>query len=118
MRIADRRFRCVQVSGAELDRACAENQRCGNPAPIDNPAGGDHRHRDGVDDLRQECEQAHRLRRIPTEEAAGVSARFEALRDDRIGLAVLQPKRFLDARRIADDRCASGFDAAEQPGIG
>ena len=108
----------MQVSGAELDRACAENQRRGNPAPVGNPAGGDHRHRDGVDDLRQKCEQADRFSRIATEETAGVPARFEALRDDPIDLAVLQPERFLDAGRIAEDSRTRGFHAAEQFGIG
>ena len=62
--------------------------------------------RDRVDDLRQEREQADRFGRVGAEEAAGVAAGLEALGDDRVDAALLEPARFLDGRRIADDDCA------------
>ena len=90
MRVADRGFGAMKIGGAELHRACAEHEGRGNAAPVGDPAGGDHRHRHRIGDLRQQREQAHRFGRIGAEEAAGMAARLEALRDDRIDAALLR----------------------------
>ena len=57
-----------------------------------------------VRDLRQQCKQAERFRWIGSEESAGMAARLETLRDDRIHSALFEPTRFLDGRRIAEGR--------------
>ena len=62
-------------------------------------AGGDHRHRHRIDDLRHQREGARLRGDVVAEKDAAMAARLIALRDDRIDAALLQPARFGDCRR-------------------
>ena len=61
---------------------------------------------DGPDDLRHQRERAHLPRQIVRQEDAAMAARLDALRDDRVDAARLQPARLLDRRRRRHDTSA------------
>ena len=118
VRIADLSFGRVEISGAQLDGAGAEREGRGDSASVGDPARGDHRHPDRISDLREKREQAYGFRRVGAEEAAGVTARLESLRDHGIDAALGQPLRLGDRGGAAEDDRAGGFDAVKQRSVG
>ena len=70
----------------------------GNAAGIGDAARGDHRHGDGVDDLRNQREGADLGGDIIGEEHAAVAAGLSALGDDRVAAVCFQPPSFIDGR--------------------
>ena len=108
----------MEISGAQLDGAGAEREGRRNSASVGDPARGDHRHPDRIGDLREKREQAYGFRRVGAEEAAGVTARLESLRDHGIDAALGQPLRLGDRGGAAEDDRAGGFDAVKQRSVG
>ena len=88
------------------------------PAPVGDAAGGDHRHGDGVDDLRHERERADLRLDAVGEEHAAVAAGLEALGDDRVAAALLEPDRLVDGGRRGDDLRPGGAHPVEEGCVG
>ena len=88
--------------GAELDGLGAEGQRGGDAAAVHDPARGDHRDADGVDDLRDQRHRAHERSFDRLEERAAVPACLISLDHDRIDARPLERDRLGDRRRGAD----------------
>ena len=84
----------------------AKQERRGQPAPIRDPAGGDHRHRrHRIDDRRQQCERA---------EGAGVPARFTALGDDDVDSGLRGRHRLLQCLHLGEDPGASSMGRRDE----
>ena len=96
------------MNGAGAERECS-----GDSAPVGNASGSNDGRRDRIDYLREEREESERLGGIGAEETAGVAARLEALRNDHIDPAVLQPAGLCDSRRGCHDHRARGPDPLE-----
>jgi hypothetical protein len=108
----------VQVGGAELDRARAEQEGGCDAAAVADAAGGDHRHVDRIRHLWQQGEQAHRLGRVCGEEPSAVAARLPSLGDDGVDASLGEPARLGHRRRIADDDRSGRSHPGEQPIVG
>src|SRR5215472_2432371 len=98
----DRSLRTEEVSGPDLDPRGAERKGSRDPTSVSDPARGDNRHADGIDDLWHQRQRA-RLRRslllqVCCEEHAAVAAGFAALGNNDIGATRLQPTRLGDCR--------------------
>jgi len=61
MLLADQALRAMEIDGTDLHCRGAEHEGGGDAARIANPAGGNHRHGHGIDDLREQCDQPHLL---------------------------------------------------------
>ena len=95
MQTARRGLGAQHVGGADLHAGRAERLRRGHAARIGNAAGGDDGHAHRAHDLRQQREGAHLRGQVVAQEVAAVAAGLQALRDDRVDAARLQPQRLI-----------------------
>jgi hypothetical protein len=78
-----------------------ERERGRDPAPVDNPARGDDRHRHRVDDLRHKSDEADEPVLERANERPAVAARLRALCDDDINPGPRKRGRLLRCCRRA-----------------
>src|SRR5271166_5711569 len=90
----------------------------GDATPVGNPASGDDRNSDSVDDLwhQRQCTRLRSDRTIEVrcKESPPMSAGFRALSDDGINATSFQPKSLLDGRRRGHHAGTRGLDPCQQ----
>src|SRR5258707_15317279 len=96
---------CEEKRRPELRARRAELQCAPYPGAIDDPARGDHRHRDV--DRRKQIRERHEPVLDRAEERPAMAAGLRALRHDSIDTGALEERRFLRSRRGAGDRDAA-----------
>src|SRR5271155_4263931 len=109
----------TEEKGSPDLRSCGSKYEYGGDAtPIGNPASGDDRNSDSVDDLwhQRQCTglRGNRAIEVRCKESPPMSASFRALSDDGIDATSLQPKRLLDGRRRRHHAATRSLDPCEQ----
>jgi hypothetical protein len=113
-----RRFRTEQVGGPDLRSTGAERKRSGNAAAVGDPAGGNDRDADRIDDLRHQRHRT-RLRRergieVGREEHPAMPSGLIALGDDHIDATRFQPARLRHRGRRRHDAATRRLDPGQQ----
>ena len=96
---AGRGFRAEQVGCSNLDAGGAKGHRRRDAFRVRDAAGGDHRERDRLHDLRDQRERSDLGAQVVRQEHAAVPAGLEPLGDDRIDAVRFEPPRFVDGGR-------------------
>ncbi len=102
------RLGAADEGGAELDAGGAEGEGGGDAAAVGDAAGGDHRHGDGVGDLRDQRERADAGVVGLDGEGAAVAAGLPALGDDRVDAGLVERAGLGDRGGGAEDAGAGG----------
>ena len=105
-----------QVGGADLHRRRAEHECSGDAATIGDAAGGDHRHRDGVDHTRHQRHGPGLGGHVGGEEHPAMPAGLGSLGDDDIASVALEPDRFGHGRRRRHHGGTRGADSIHEFG--
>lgn len=101
MKRRDPGFGRQEVGRADLNGRRAQCEGGSHSTPVGNPSGRDHRHVDGVGDLRNESEGADLGGHVAPQEIAAVATRLKPHGDDRIDAVLGKPAGLLD--RVADE---------------
>ena len=104
VRVVRRRLLRAQERRAHLHAGRAERQCGRDPAPIGDPAGGDHGHRHRVDDLRNQRDRADERLLGSPQERHPMPTGLEPGGHDRVHAALLELDRLVDRGRRAHRR--------------
>ena len=113
---AGRDFGAQEIGGADLHARGTEAQCRRHAAGVGDAARGDHGHSYRRDDLRNQSERAELSRQVRGQEVAAVASGLEALGDDGVDAARLEPTGLVHGGSRREDSRAPGAHAGEQLG--